>query len=362
MTLAELASRIGAELDGDGAITIRAVAPIDRADADEVSFLANARYTGFLKSTRAAAVIVGRDADCPEGLSRLVADDPYFAFREALVALHGFRVHPLPADGGSASISPSAVVHSDATIGEGCVIHPFAVVERGAVLGRGCVLYPGAVIGELASLGDDCVLFPNAVVYDRCRLGHRVTLHSSVVVGSDGFGYATHKGRHEKIPQSGIVVIEDDVEIGSGCVIERAAMEETRIGAGTKFADLISIGHGTRIGRGCLLVSLVGISGSVEVGDFVAFGGQAGVAGHLTIGTGTRVAAKAAVVTDIAAGSRVAGIPAIDLDMAKRNALAGRDLYGMAKRLKEVEREVAKLRRALNQDPPPNTSANAPTE
>lgn len=348
MNLAELATRIGAELDGDGAVSIRGVAPIDRAGPGDVSFVANPRYAGFLRTTKASAVIVGRDAETPEGLARLVADDPYFAFREALVALHGFRIHPPPLEAGEGR-GARAVIHPDARVGEGCSIHAFAVIERGAVIGRDCVLYPGAYVGEEAVLGDGCVLFPHAVVYDRCRLGARVTLHANAVVGSDGFGYATHGARHEKIPQTGIVVLEDDVEIGSGCVIERAAMEETRIGAGTKFADLISIGHGTRIGKGCLLVSLVGISGSVEVGDYVAFGGQVGVAGHLSIGSGTRVAAKAAVVTDIAPGSRVAGIPAIDLDMAKRNALAGRDLYGMSRRLKELEREVAKLRRTMDQ-------------
>lgn len=352
MTLAELASRIGAELVGDGAVVIESVASIERAGPTEISFLANPKYTSFLRSTKAAAVIVGRTVESPPGLTLLVADDPYFAFREALVALHGFRVHPSPADGGQGGISAQAIIHPEASIGAECVIHAGAVVERGAVLGRACVLYPGAYVGEFATLGEGCVLFPHAVVYDRCRMGDRVTLHANAVIGSDGFGYATHAGRHEKIPQTGVVVIEDDVEIGSGCVIERAAMEETRIGAGTKFADLISIGHGTRIGRGCLLVSLVGISGSVEVGDFVAFGGQVGVAGHLTIGSGTRIAAKAAVVTDIPAGSRVAGIPAIELDAAKRNALAGRDLYGMAKRLKEVERELAKLRRALAESAP----------
>lgn len=366
MTLAELASRIGAELVGDGAVVIHRVAPIERAAAGDVTFVANPRYAGFLASTRASAVILGREAECPEGVPSLRAADPYYAFRQALVALHGFRVHPRPGDGaalpsvdgaeresgdGPAAIaSASAVIHPDARIASGCVVHPYAVIERGAVLGRGCVVYPGAYVGEEAVLGDECVLFPNVVIYDRCRIGHRVTLHANAVIGSDGFGYATHQGRHEKIPQTGVVVIEDDVEIGSGCVIERAAMEETRVGAGTKFADLISIGHGTRIGRGCLLVSLVGISGSVDVGDYVAFGGQAGVAGHLHIGSGAQIAGKAAIITDVPAGMRMAGMPAIELDAAKRNAIAGRDLYGMAKRLKELEREVAKLRAAIADD------------
>lgn len=348
ISLAELATRIGAVLHGDGSRAVDGVAPIDRAEPHHVAFVANTRYLQFLGTTRAAAVIVGTDVETPAGLSRLEAADPYFAFREAVVALHGYRVHPEPMGADPRGISPDARLHPDSVVGPGCRIHPYAVVERGAVLGPGCILYPGAYVGPEAVLGEGCVLFPGAVVYDRCHLGDRVILHASAVIGSDGFGYATHKGRHEKIPQAGIVVIEDDVEIGSGCVVERAAMGETRIGAGTKFADLISIGHGTRIGRGCLLVSLVGISGSVEVGDYVAFGGQAGVVGHVRIGRAAQVAAKAAVVGDIEDGAKVAGMPAIDLDAAKRNALAGRDLYGLARKVKELERELTRLRAQLD--------------
>jgi len=353
MRLDELCKHIGATLHGDGALEVHGCAPIDRAVAGQVSFVANAKYIGHLLTTQASAVIVAPATAARDGVARLMANDPYFAFRQAMVALHGFRKHPPPADATAAlpQRSPHAVVHTTATIGRGTLLHATSVVERDAVIGAECVLYPGAYVGEGARIGDGCVLFPGATIYDRCVLGARVTLHAHAVIGSDGFGYATHAGRHEKIPQAGIVVIEDDVEIGSGCVIERAAMEETRIGAGTKFADLISIGHGTRIGKHCLLVSLVGVSGSVEMGDYVVLGGQAGVTGHLKIGNNVQASGKSAIVTDLPDGARVGGIPAIDLDAAKRNALAGRDLYGMAKRLKQLEREVERLRAQLN---PPN--------
>ena len=359
MRLQELAQRIGATLHGDGATEVSACAPVDRAGPGQVSFVANAKYIDHLLRTQASAVIVAPGLAVREGVARLEATDPYFAFREAMVALHGFRQHPPPADAapGGAVRSPQAVVHATAKVGAGCALHAGSVVERGATLGARCVLYPGAYVGEHAVLGDDCTLFPGATVYDRCRLGSRVTLHAHAVIGSDGFGYATHKGRHEKIPQAGIVVLEDDVEIGGGCVVERAAMEETRIGAGTKFADLISIGHGTRIGKHCLLVSLVGVSGSVEMGDYVVLGGQAGITGHLKIGNNVQASGKAAIVTDLPDGARVGGIPAIDLDAAKRNALAGRDLYGMARRLKQLEREVERLRKQLD---PTDTTSETP--
>lgn len=356
ITLGELATRIGATLVGDPARRVQGCAPIDAAGPLEVAFVANPRYQAHLRRTRAAAVIIAPSQVTPEGLARLEAADPYFAFREAMIALHGFRRHPPPMalraeaqPDDPVAVGVGAFVHPTARLGPGCQVHPCAVVERDAVVGPRTILYPGTYIGEFARVGADCILHPNVVVYDRCVLGDRVILHSSVVVGHDGFGYATHRGAHHKIPQAGVVVIEDDVELGAGCAIERAAMGETRIGAGTKFADLISIGHGTTIGRHCLFVSLVGVSGSVEVGDYVVLGGQVGVAGHLRIGDFVQVAAKTGVVEDAPPKAKLGGIPGIDLDAAKRNALVGRDLYGMARKLKALEREVAALRRQLGQ-------------
>lgn len=339
MPLAELAERIGATLAGDGTVEVTGCASIEHARADQVTFVANEKYARFLDTTRAAAVIVDPKTTCPPHLTSLITDDPYFGFRNAMVILHGFRRHPVPFGDPEGGIDSNACVHPQASIGAGSLVHPHAVVDKDASLGPGCILYPGAYVGQRACLGDECVLYPHAVVYDRCVLGHRVTLHANTVVGSDGFGYSTHDGIHHKIPQAGIVVLEDDVEIGAGCVIERAAMGETRIGKGTKLADLISIGHGTRIGEHCLLVSLVGVSGSVEMGNYVVLGGQVGVTGHLKIGDGVQAAGKTAIVQDVEPGRKVAGVPAVDLEQAKRNHLVGMDLYGLAQRVKRLEKE-----------------------
>lgn len=334
MPLSELARRIGAKLVGDGSVEVKRCAPIETAGAHDVTFLANDKYARFLETTGAAAVIVGPDTSCPQGMTRLVTDDSYFGFRNAMAILHGFREHPTP-------MAAAATVHPGAEIGAGSIIHPHAVVEAGASIGQECVLYPGAYIGPSARLGDQCVLFPHAVVYDRCVLGNRVILHANTVVGQDGFGYATHDGAHHKIPQVGIVVVEDDVEIGAGCAIERAALGETRIGRGTKLADLISIGHGTRIGEHCLLVSLVGVAGSVRVGNYVVLGGQAGVAGHLEIGDGVQAAARAAIAQSVAPRTRVGGEPAVELELCKRNFMVARDLYGLERRVKKIEKELS---------------------
>ena len=339
MTLAELGERLGATVVGDGDRVVSSCAGIQEAGEGQITFLANRKYSRFLDGTRAAAVLIkpGERFD-NERLARLECEDPYFAFRNAMIELHGFRAHREPLPPHQGGISDAAWIHPEATIGEGTRIHQNATVERGAVLGQRCQVYPGVFIGEHAVVGDDCIIFPNVTIYDHCRLGDRVTVHASTVIGQDGFGYATHAGIHHKIPQSGIVVIENDVELGSGCAIERATMGETRIGEGTKFADLISIGHGTTIGRHCLFVSLVGVAGSVTIGDYVVLGGQTGVSGHLTIGNGVQALGKTAIVSDIEPGQIIGGIPAVDADIAKRNALTAANLHELHKRVKKLER------------------------
>lgn len=343
-TLAQLASVIDARLVGDGSREVTGCAPIDVAGEREVAFLANAKYQRYLADSRAAAVIVGPDVTVNSERALLVADDPYFAFRRAMIELHGFRAHPGPMDaqpGGH--VSPRAAIHETASVAPDAVVHPFAVVERGATVGARSVLYPGVFIGPDARVGEDCLLYPGVAVYDRCIVGDRVTLHANTVIGNDGFGYATHQGEHHKIPQHGVVVVEDDVELGASCAIERAAMGETRIGRGTKFADLISIGHGTTIGDHCLLVSLVGVSGSVELGKYVVLGGQVGVAGHLKVGDFVQAAGKTAIVSDVKPNTKVGGIPGIEFSKAKRNALVASDLAGLAKKVRDLERRLREL-------------------
>lgn len=352
ITIQQLADRVNATLvaglGSDPAHVVTGCTSIDVAGPDDVTFLANQKYTRHLQTTRAAAVFIRPDEPRPDHITALVADDPYFAFRNALVELVGFRTHPPPIGcdvsrehpDGEDLVSPLAAVDATATIEPGAHIHPFAVVMAGAHVGSGSVLYPGVCVGERATIGRDCILHPNVTIYDRCVLGDRVILHSGTVVGQDGFGFATHDGVHHKIPQTGIAVIEDDVEMGAGCAIERATIGETRIGAGTKFADLISIGHGTTVGRGCLFVSLVGVSGSVQVGNYVVLGGQVGVTGHISIGDGVQAMARTAIPYDIEPGRIIGGVPAIDGATAKRNALVGTKLAELARRVRDLERQI----------------------
>lgn len=353
MSLSQLADKIGADLKGDPEIQVSGCAPIDQAQANHITFVANAKYQKFLSTTQAGAVIIDSKIDCPDNVPQLVSDDPYFAFRNAVVALSGYRKHPIPTDVDESGISAQANVHPTATVGKGTIIHPFVVIDQGASIGSGCVLYPGSYVGCETTLGDDCVLFPNVSIYERCTIGNRVSIHSNTSIGQDGFGYATHGGEHHKIPQVGVLIIEDDVEIGSNCAIERATIGETRIGSGTKFGDLIAIGHGTTIGSHCLLVSLVGIAGSVEIGNYVVLAGQVGVSGHIKIGDGVQAAGKTAIVRDVEPGKKIGGgVPAVDFNQAKRNALAGMDLYGWVQKVRKLEKQLEQLKKQIEAEPP----------
>ena len=340
MTLAELAGRLGGELLGDGGVVVRGLAPVDSAEPDEVTFLANERYRKYVAGSRAAAVIAPADYAGP-GKSLIRCADPYFAFRQAMVIFYGFREHPFEGVDARANVAP------DAELGAGVRVAAFATVSGGAVVGDGTVIYPGVFIGPGCRIGRECILYPNVVCYDGTILGDRVTIHAGSSIGQDGFGFATHGGEHHKIPQVGRVVLADDVEIGACCTIDRATIGDTVIGAGTKFSNLVAIGHGTRMGKACLMVAQSGIAGSTVVGDYCVFGGQVGVVGHIRIADGVRIAARSGVSNDLAGPAEYWGNPARPRAEARRVAASIGRLPEFRKVLRELVREVADLRRRV---------------
>jgi len=359
MTLGELAEKLDGRLDGDAAAVIRGVASLEAAGADQVSFLANARYEKQVPGTRAAAVIVAGDYQAPDGCKcgLIRCEDPYFAFRQAMVMLHGFRLPDF--DG----IDERAAVDPTAKLGDGVRIGAFAVVAGGCEIGDGTVVYPGAYVGADCRIGRQCLIYPNVTLYGGTILGDRVTIHAGSSIGHDGFGYATHAGgdgvvRHEKIPQVGRVEIGDDVEIGACCAIDRATMGATVIGAGTKFSNLVAIGHGTRMGRHCLMVAQAGIAGSVMVGDYCVFAGQCGVVGHIRIGDGVRVGAKAGVVNDVAPGLEVLGSPAMPRPEARRMLMSWTRVSQLRNAVRKLTREVRTIRRKLGMGPEGDSAAD----
>lgn len=320
MRLDQLAQRIDAELVGDGSIEVTSAAPLDEARQGSLSFLANPKYAEKLRTTRASAVIVG-PAINGDHVALLRSADPAYAFCRAVIALHGFRKHP----------------HAG--------VHPKANVDSTAEIGERTIVYPGVYLGPRSRVGRDCILYPNVVVYDDCVIGDRVTIHAGTVIGQDGFGYATHQGVHHKIPQIGNVVIEDDVEIGSNCVIERAALTSTIIGLGTKMDGLVAIGHNTRIGAHGMLVAQVGIAGSVQVGHHATIAGQVGIVGHLKIGDNVTIGAQAGVIADIPDQTTVIGAPAMPAVQARRVYSLFTQLPDLAERIKQLEQMVEELSR-----------------
>ncbi len=358
MQLSELCDILGkkgfaARLDGNEK-AVSAVNTLDEAGEGEISFLSNPKYYSRLQTTRASAVILADDIEVSRNISAIRCADPYGAITVAIIALHGHRRHP------QWGRSPQAMIDPSARIGGEANLAPGVCVGANAQIGDRCTLYPGCYVGENARIGDDCTLFPNVVIYDHSELGNRVTIHAGSVIGEDGLGYAPHGDQWIKIPQVGRAVIGDDVEIGANCTIDRATLGRTEIGSGTKFGNVIVVGHGTKIGPDCLFVGLVGIAGSVTVGKHVTLAGQVGIAGHLTVGDDVMVAAQSGISGNIEPRSKILGSPAVPIVEAKRSIAVIPKLPEWVKRIKRLEREVEELRgKVCSLDPSVELSRNA---
>ncbi len=334
-TLGELAEYVGGHVQGDVHVIIKSASTLGHAEPGDISFLTNRKYEKQLQTTKASAVIVGKDT-VYSTVPLLVAEDPYYAFMQIMVLLHGHRKHK------KVGISPNASISDSAKIGSECHINDFVTIADGTSIGDGCIIYPGAYVGENVQIGNDSIIYANVVIYDGCKLGNRVIINANTTIGEDGFGYATHKGVHHKIPQIGLVIIEDDVEIGACCGIERGTLGDTVIGQGSKLGDLIAIGHGARIGAHCLLVAQVGIAGSTTLGHHCVVGGQVGIVGHINIGNNVTIAAQAGVINSVPDGMVVLGAPAIE-------AGKGRRAYGMIRYLPEIRQSVRNLQNRMDE-------------
>lgn len=346
LTLAELAQfctarGLACEVDGDCAVRVSAVATLEDAGPTDVSFLSNPKYESHLSTTQAGAVFVRPDVRPARPMNLIRTTEPYAAVTAAIVRLHGYRRHPRWGISSRAIIAPSAKIGSNANIAPG------AYVDEAVQIGANATIYPGVYIACNCRIGDDVTLFPNVVIYENCVLGNRVTIHAGSVVGEDGLGYAPVGEKWVKIPQIGNAVLGDDVEIGANCTIDRATLGSTVIGGGTKFSDLIAIGHGTRIGEDCMFVAQVGIAGSVQVGRHVTMAGQAGVVGHITIGDNVTVGAKAGVTNSIEPGLTVLGQPAVPINECRRQLAVAQRLPGMKDEIRRLRRDLDKLRKQI---------------
>jgi UDP-3-O-[3-hydroxymyristoyl] glucosamine N-acyltransferase len=336
MKLSDLAAALGCELHGDGALEISGVAGMEQAGADQLTFLANPKYAHKVKHTRAAAILV---SNLVEGLAvaQLISANPYLDFARALGL---FYQPPRP----PAGIHPTAAVAATAQIGENASIGPFAVVEDGVVIGRNAVLHPHVVIYTGARIGDDFHAHSHAVVREFCQIGHRVTLQNSVIVGGDGFGFAKRAdGTHAKIVQSGIAVIEDDVEIQTLTSVDRASVGETRVKRGARIDSLVQIGHACVVGEDNIICAQTGLAGSSVLEKNVLLAGQVGVSGHLTIHDDAVIYAQSGIGGDVEKGAVMSGSPAFDAREWLRAITAFQKLPEMLKTMRQLERRVHSL-------------------
>ena len=340
MKLKDIADRIDSRLEGDGEIDIRGVAGIEDAGPGELTFFTNPRYAPELRRTRASAVILGEAAQAAP-CAMLRSRQPYLAFALA-VELFADTWRPEP------GVHRLALIGDNVLLGDAVSVGPFAVVGDGTRIGARSVVWSHVAVGRNVEIGEDCVLQSRVSIRDRVRLGRRVIVQDGAVIGSDGFGFARRAdGTHHKIPQIGAVVVEDDVEIGANTAIDRPAVGETRIGAGTKIDNLVQIAHGVTIGRNVLLAAQVGIAGSTTLEDSVTLAGQVGVAGHLTIGKGAIATAQTGIPNSVDAGAFVSGYPAIaNRDWLKSSAVF-RKLPELRKLVTDLEKRIAELESRL---------------
>jgi UDP-3-O-[3-hydroxymyristoyl] glucosamine N-acyltransferase len=334
-TLGEVAAAVGGVLRGDPRLSLTGIRGLDDAGPEDLSFVADARRAGAAAATRAGALLVPI-AEAAAGRPAVVVANPL----EALAALLELRFPPRRPRPG---VAPGARVDRTARLGRGVSVASGATVGPRTRIGARTVVGPGAFVGADAALGADCHLHANAAVLDGCRLGDRCVLQSGAVVGSDGFGYVWDGARHRKVPQVGIVRLEDDVEVGANATIDRATLGETVVGRGTKIDNLVQVGHNVVIGEHSLLCGQAGVAGSTRLGKRVTLAGQAGVADHASIGDGAVATAQSGIVTGsrIEAGAVVSGMPAAPhREFLKRSAWVAR-LPELARRVEDLERKLA---------------------
>lgn len=336
MTAREISGLLGGELVGDGDVVVTRLRSILSAGKGDVTFLARATYAARARASQASVILVGRDWKEPLLQTLIRVDNPSADFQRLTEATAPPPVKFAP------GIHPTAVIAADAKLGKDVSIQPCAVIETGAEIGEGTVIGAYTYVGHEAKVGAQCILYPHVVVRDRCLVGNRVILHPGVVIGADGFGYDSGPQGHKKIPQLGIVEIQDDVEIGANSTVDRARFDRTIIGQGTKIDNLVQVGHNCVVGRHCIICSQVGVSGSCVIGDFVILAGQVGLADHLNIGDGAIALAKSGLHQDVPPKGKVFGAVA-------RPAMEEMKLEACKVRLPELFARVKQIEKRLGE-------------
>jgi UDP-3-O-[3-hydroxymyristoyl] glucosamine N-acyltransferase len=341
MKLLEVAEFLNGELVGDPDIQISALAKIQSASAGELTFLANPKYGKYLESTRASAVLISKTEKSP-GINHIRVDDPYLSFLEVLNLLYPLK------DPDFNGIHPTAVVSETAVIGKNVQIGPNVYIGEFVKIGDNSLIYPNCVLLDNAQIGENCRFYPRVSIRQGCRVGNNVIIHDGAVIGSDGFGFAPAAEKYKKIPQMGIVVIEDDVEIGANSTVDRATIGETIIRNGCKIDNLVQIAHNVEIGENSVIASQTGISGSTKVGKHVTIAGQVGIVGHIEIGDNAILAAKSGISKDVPVGEVWFGYPAMTIMKQKRIEASLRRLPELSKKFNKLVKHIEEIEEKLN--------------
>lgn len=338
-TLAELSHLTGAQWIGNPQQLISGVDALETATSADISFLANSRYSLYLRTTSAGAVCIDQNTAPLEGKNYLVSPSPSETFQQLAKLLC-----PPPSSSGFRGVHPSAVIHPTAILSEDVEVGPLTVIEQGVEIGKGTVLSSQVYIGAGVKIGANCYLHPQTVVREDCILGDRVILQPGAVIGSCGFGYLTDAtGRHSKLEQLGIVILEDDVEIGANTTIDRARFKATRVGKGTKIDNLVQVGHNVSLGSHNIIVSQTGIAGSSRTGRNVVMGGQAGIVGHVEIADFVMIATRGGVSKSIKEAGKYAGEPVMSLSDHNRMQVHLRKIEDYVERIQELEKKLSDL-------------------
>lgn len=344
ITTRDLAERLSCEIEGNQSLMLNGIATIEDAEPDQLTFLANPRYRKHLTACRAGAIIISSDVEIPDNITKIISKEPYRDFRRALEIFYP-NIEMNIKDG----INPTAEIHETASIGIDAKIGAFVEVAAGAVIGDNCTLCNGAYVGCNVEIGSDCIIGFNAVIRRDIKLGNRVTIGDGTIVGFDGFGYTPDQGGYFKIPQVGTVEIEDDVEIGANCCIDRASIGVTRIGRGSKLDNLIQVAHGVKIGENTVIAAQTGISGSTTIGSGVIIGGQVGISGHIDIGDGMIIGAQSGVTKSVDIKGVISGYPARQHSVSLRRDASINQIPKLMKRINELEKKIESIFKGLEE-------------
>lgn len=337
-TAEQIANVIGGRVEGNKDAKVHTFAKIEEGTEGAISFLSNPKYTHYLYNTKSSIVIVNEDVELEKDVDATLirVKNAYESIAKLLQIYEASKPK-------KTGVAPQAYIAPSAKLGNNCYVGPFAYVGEGAEIDDGCQIYPHAVIGDNVKVGTNCIFYPNTTIYQGCKIGNNVTIHAGSVIGADGFGFAPGADGYNKIPQIGIVVIEDNVEIGANTCVDRSTMGATVIHKGVKLDNLVQVAHNVEIGENTVMSAQVGIAGSTKVGSWCMFGGQVGLAGHITIGDKTFLGAQSGVPGSLKGGEELIGTPPMNPRAYFKSQAIFRRLPDMYKDLNDAKKKIEEL-------------------